>query len=76
MNSLSDDFGRGQLHDIVKDYAVGLEAPDISQAAHRRLVNIFRERRPEKYGWDIREQTDDRLSRYVDSTRARVASVS
>ena len=37
---------------------------EVTQAAHRRLINIFRDRRPGPHGWDA-VLCDDRLSRYV-----------
>jgi hypothetical protein len=52
------------LHDIVKDYAESVDDVQVTRAAHRHLVNIYRQRRPTDGGWDLLE-TDDRLSRYV-----------
>jgi hypothetical protein len=52
------------LHDIVKDYADAQTEAAVSQRAHRRLVDLIRERRPGEYGWDV-EYTDGRLSQYV-----------
>ena len=52
------------VHDIVGDFAVAMSSAEMTQSAHRRLVDIFRERRPDKHGWDV-GQGDDRLTKYV-----------
>ena len=40
-----------------------MSTAQMTQDAHRRLVNIFRERRPDRHGWDV-GQGDDRLTKY------------
>jgi hypothetical protein len=51
------------LHDIVLDHCCGLFSERELRSAHRRLVNIFRERRPVG-GWGT-DGIEDRLSEYV-----------
>ena len=52
------------VHDIVGEYAEAMSSDDMTQNAHRRLVDIFRERRPDKNGWDV-GHSDDRLTKYI-----------
>lgn len=48
----------------VGDYTQSMTTQEVTRIAHRRLINIFRERRPDVHGWDELE-TDGRLSQYV-----------
>ena len=52
------------VHDIVGDFAAAMSSAEMTQNAHRRLVDIFRERRPDRHGWDV-GQEDDRLTKYI-----------
>jgi tetratricopeptide (TPR) repeat protein len=52
------------LHDMVGDFSSSMSSQEVTCAAHRRLVNLFRERRPEPAGWDELE-TEGRLAKYV-----------
>ena len=52
------------VHDLVGDYAMSMTSAAQTQEAHRHMVNILRERRPDRHGWDL-GHGDDRLSTYV-----------
>lgn len=66
------------VHDLILDHATGLHSEQELSDAHRRLVNIIRERRPgrppqhastiqaiRRYGWDHSLISDDRQSAYI-----------
>jgi hypothetical protein len=60
----SGPIDQPSIHDIVGDFALSMACQQDTENAHRQLINIFRERRPNRHGWDL-AHCDDRLSKYV-----------
>jgi tetratricopeptide (TPR) repeat protein len=52
------------IHDIVGDFASSMSTEDEIRGSHRRLVDILRDGRLSKHGWNL-GQSDDRLTVYV-----------
>ena len=60
---------RRSLHDIVRDYVIGLHSPSELKEGHRRVVEYFRRFRPtDAHGrprWDPSLAKQDKVTAYV-----------